>query len=1092
MSISASDPFRDSKAADSTFRIGARPDWVTEAEVPWDMPVKKDDHVAVLLVHTQMAPALFLRHERSVRRLLTREAVQKLSQVEIEWDPEIEELVVHELALWRQGVKKSFADRARFLLRQREGSLESQLVHGRMSAIALLEDVRVDDVVDLEFSIHSSARLDGEKYDTIFAVERPLATGKWIVSVRLPEEAAFHHRSDASAPSFSELRENGEIVRTWTGSQAEGKEFDSGTPPWVIPHGVIEVTGYDSWQQVAMCVAGAWEQLNTHDAAVQRQVDELIAGCSNLEERAQIVIRWVQEHVRYLGLEAGVGGLKPSAPGVVLTRLYGDCKDKTLLLGTMLRMAGVEADSVLVHSDRRHTVATALPSLGAFNHVITTFVIAGRRGFVDATMAGDGGGPFERCMVEYGKGLLISKQTTELIDITTATAERSTLLASEDFYIDRKKPACHVDWRIEATGWDANFLRARLREVGSETFAKIESEDLRQHFPDIRSTGPANAQDDLDANRIIIWGRAMFGTWGQAAGNGLRVFQYKPRWLYALLAAPQRDVKRSHPFFLRHPLNVRQEVRLHSSGHHYTRRLELQTRSRWFHSTTLIHRPDKSTVEAAYTYKSLSKTVDAVDTNGYWLDLEKAVSEQLGCNLSLTWKGPEKVNLPDHTEATLPPSRAEGEVTQPKLLPTAEENFHAWAEDAARTKSSFIRGLWQFFVWSPGGRWLAVVLFSFAGLFMKAVVSNENRDQVRASSRALPDIWRAIRTEPKKGGLPPTESQLMRIRAALAAGSAVQAGELIQNAASGSADSVHLAALTARVALMLGDHAHARRRAADALKLDAQDPIARATRGFIVLNLDKNLDEAEKIADELIQADAQNPDGWVLSSNVQHRRDRLSLAETHARKALGLDATRLDAHIALIDSLMAQNQPDEGIKVAISASKSFPQAGYLHYWLSQELGGVGRLPESLEYARLASVADDGVPLYQARYAERLAQSGNKAEALSVARKVLAMKFNDQEARSYAAMALALAGEVRSAMDVQNELVKSRGSAIDHSNLGYSLLLAEQPADAVRVLEKAVELEPQLLIAWQNLVNAYRATGATEKLAAAEKRAAELR
>jgi len=44
----------------------------------------------------------------------------------------------------------------------------------------------------------------------------------------------------------------------------------------------------------------------------------------------------LQQTIRYMGVEVGVGSHTPTHPNAVLTRRFGDCKDKALLVLNML------------------------------------------------------------------------------------------------------------------------------------------------------------------------------------------------------------------------------------------------------------------------------------------------------------------------------------------------------------------------------------------------------------------------------------------------------------------------------------------------------------------------------------------------------------------------------------------------------------------------------------------------------------------------------------------------------------------------------------------------------------------------------------
>ena len=72
----------------------------------------------------------------------------------------------------------------------------------------------------------------------------------------------------------------------------------------------------------------------------------------NLSRQAVIEALFVgvMERVRYVGLEYGIHGFQPARPMNTWERGYGDCKDKALLLMTLLKARGIDSHFVLVRT----------------------------------------------------------------------------------------------------------------------------------------------------------------------------------------------------------------------------------------------------------------------------------------------------------------------------------------------------------------------------------------------------------------------------------------------------------------------------------------------------------------------------------------------------------------------------------------------------------------------------------------------------------------------------------------------------------------------------------------------------------------------
>ncbi|UUZ53095.1 transglutaminase domain-containing protein [Massilia sp. H-1] len=101
--------------------------------------------------------------------------------------------------------------------------------------------------------------------------------------------------------------------------------------------------------------------------------------------QTEAALHWVQNEIRYFSLSIGENAQRPHAPDVVLKRRYGDCKDKSYLLISLLRELGVTARPVLLSADAPRVNAKLLATSTWFNHVIVQITLDGRDYYVDPT-----------------------------------------------------------------------------------------------------------------------------------------------------------------------------------------------------------------------------------------------------------------------------------------------------------------------------------------------------------------------------------------------------------------------------------------------------------------------------------------------------------------------------------------------------------------------------------------------------------------------------------------------------------------------------------------------------------------------------------
>ncbi len=101
----------------------------------------------------------------------------------------------------------------------------------------------------------------------------------------------------------------------------------------------------------------------------------LTAGCKTPEDQLRAIYRYVQK-IRYVAVELGRSGLRPTLPETVLQHQYGDCKDKSLLCISLLKVAGVKALPALALTADQGILDPQFPSW-KFNHMIVKAEIEG-------------------------------------------------------------------------------------------------------------------------------------------------------------------------------------------------------------------------------------------------------------------------------------------------------------------------------------------------------------------------------------------------------------------------------------------------------------------------------------------------------------------------------------------------------------------------------------------------------------------------------------------------------------------------------------------------------------------------------------------
>jgi transglutaminase-like putative cysteine protease len=145
----------------------------------------------------------------------------------------------------------------------------------------------------------------------------------------------------------------------------------------------ILVTTMNSWEEFSNWwrkkIAGKTEP----DESIKRKVAELTEALSTSEEKVEALFDYVKGEIRYVSLDLGKSGYEPNNAKKVFENKYGDCKDKSTLLISMLRVAGIPAYYVLIPTSSVGNLVKDFPYPFQFNHCIVSIRNEGRYHFID-------------------------------------------------------------------------------------------------------------------------------------------------------------------------------------------------------------------------------------------------------------------------------------------------------------------------------------------------------------------------------------------------------------------------------------------------------------------------------------------------------------------------------------------------------------------------------------------------------------------------------------------------------------------------------------------------------------------------------------
>ncbi len=487
-------------AAQTPYQIGPPPSWVKVRQPNLIAPSQATEGWEYVLSDRQelVEPAVIERYWHFAYRVLDEGAVKQNSQLEITFDSTYQRLILHSVRVRRGARVVDQLKASRIRVAQRETELDYQIFDGTLSVVVLLEDVRRGDVIEYSFTRRGSNPVFRGHFMTRFIVQDDVPMHEQFVRVVWNRARPLHIRPHGTGLQPVVTTTGSGREYEWSGRTVPALEVESNLPDWFDPFPAVQVSDFDSWRDVA-----AWGDSLFPDGelppALRDFVARIRASSESPEQRTIQALRFVQDEIRYLGVEIGVNSHLPYSPAVVTKRRYGDCKDKTLLLITMLRALGITARPALVSTTYRDHVRDLHPSAGVFDHAIVQVELSGREHWIDPSALYERG-DLSDLAASFGAALVLGGPSDSLVPMLAP--RRPEPLTDIVVSFDIGAVGAGTTMRVETRyiGRTANAMRSSIRGKSRTELQQSYTEYYGKLYPSIHSDEPPVIEDDEAAN----------------------------------------------------------------------------------------------------------------------------------------------------------------------------------------------------------------------------------------------------------------------------------------------------------------------------------------------------------------------------------------------------------------------------------------------------------------------------------------------------------------------------------------------------------------------------------------------------------------
>lgn len=612
--------------------------WVKKIEVPKNTKsdAKEDSRYLLLDFQSNFVKKEFFKHYAI--QIITPEGIQENSDISIDYDPTFQSLNFHKIQIIRAGKTINKWDQGKIEFIQRESRMDRAIYDGKLTALYHLEDVRMGDIIEYSYTASGRNPVYKNHKGSYIRLGYSVSIGRKYRSILLPpnENIFFKSINGAELPIKTPSPEG--ILYEWDIKNTPPTITDNNIPNWFTPYPYIQYSTNKDWSSVTN-----WA-INLFDIPNKFSENPLSLSLKlQKEERIDSIVTWIQDEVRYLGIESGVSSHKPHPPKQIFEQRFGDCKDKSLLLVQLLEKESVKAYPLLVNTYERENVNSDLPNIFAFNHCVVAVFHENDTVYIDPTLRGQGGGLNSNYFPDYAYGLLVKKGEQKLIRLPAPTPDST--FVEERIKILSINGDADLRVKTKFTGSNADDYRSYYNNNSTETLKKSFENFYSSIYPTVQAVDLTfkEGANPRENEFFTTESFSIENAWTTSEDSSFVQFITTPLVLTNAISPPATS-QRTMPYYLGNPFYLEQKIIIDLPENWSTETTEFTLNGPGFKFAQKIYLENKTRIIQEFQFE-LTKTHLAPDSAQVFIDKINELQNNVGYYISYNYFQPKGSEL---------------------------------------------------------------------------------------------------------------------------------------------------------------------------------------------------------------------------------------------------------------------------------------------------------------------------------------------------------------------------------------------------------------------------------------------------------------
>ncbi|MBS0616246.1 MAG: DUF3857 domain-containing protein [Verrucomicrobia bacterium] len=420
------------------------------------------------------------------------------------FDPTVQTCTVHSLNVISKKGKEDRLSPTAIKLKTHEE--DDFIDEGEKGIEVSLDNLQEGDMVEISFSIQGEHKRPSPLFSGA-ARANDAEQSVYRIVTGSQRSLSFKAFNTSALPKKERLSDTLDAY-TWQPPRAS-YNYENYQPMWYDSKPRLEVSEFKNWNEVVKAQLPLFTL--PKDFVPTDEMKTLVTKWKEESKgdpyvAATLALTFVQDEIEFENDRGGKWNFTPFPPEGTMSVRYGNCRDKSLLLHTLLGMMGINSQLALTDFDENPKLPESLPGYHVFDHTLLRISIEGKHYWVEPIDDHRGGDIKTRPFSGYEYALVLDPTTNDLTPCPPNKEMLAKTVIETAVKVDTTAQKVFFSCSTHMFGAYADAMRSDIEDFkeAKTAFSSSFLPHLNNGKYTIEKQHPIDISDDRHSNELIL------------------------------------------------------------------------------------------------------------------------------------------------------------------------------------------------------------------------------------------------------------------------------------------------------------------------------------------------------------------------------------------------------------------------------------------------------------------------------------------------------------------------------------------------------------------------------------------------------------